>query len=84
MGCARFDDVNAEALIGTLAEVLRELAGAADNCELGWLRPLAVLTAPSEFSSLRKSRVLRPGSQTNAASHAPVTRPSIERAGRAV
>jgi hypothetical protein len=57
MGCARLDEVDAETLIGTLAELLRELAGAADNCGLGWLRPLAVLTAEIEFSSLRKSKI---------------------------
>jgi hypothetical protein len=57
MGCARLDDLDAETLVGTLGELLRALAEAAEDGSLAWLRPLAVLTAELEFSSLRKSTV---------------------------
>jgi hypothetical protein len=57
MGCAKLEAVDAEALIGTLAELLRELAGAAEEWGLSWLRPLAVLAAEIEFSSLRQSKL---------------------------
>jgi hypothetical protein len=57
MGCARLDELDAETLVGTLGELLRELAGAADKGSLAWLRPLAVLAAELEFSSLHKSKL---------------------------
>jgi hypothetical protein len=46
----------AEALVGTLEEMLAELAGTADG-DTSWLRPLAVLSAEIEYSALRSPRV---------------------------
>jgi hypothetical protein len=57
MVCAGVAAVNMETLLETLADLLRELGAAAENGEVGWLRPLAVLTAEIEFSLLRPSKL---------------------------
>jgi hypothetical protein len=44
-------------LVGTLEEMLAELAGAASNGDVGWLRPLAVLSVEIEYSALRCATV---------------------------
>ena len=46
-----------EALVGTLEQMLAELAGLTVDGDLGWVRPLAVLSAEIEYSALRSSRV---------------------------
>jgi hypothetical protein len=47
----------AEQLVGALREMLTELAAATDDGDVGWLRPLAVLTAEIEYSALRRPTV---------------------------
>jgi hypothetical protein len=43
----------AEALVGTLEEMLAQLAAATGDGDVAWLRPLAVLSAEIEYSALR-------------------------------
>jgi hypothetical protein len=47
----------AEALVGALEQMLSELAGATDDGDVGWLRPLAVLSAEIEYSTVRSPRL---------------------------
>jgi hypothetical protein len=48
----------AEALVGTLEQMLAELVvGAARDGDVGWLRPLAVLSAEIEYSAVRSPEV---------------------------
>ena len=46
----------AEALVGTLEQMLAALAGTTDDGDVGWLRPLAVLSAEIEYSAVRRDR----------------------------
>jgi hypothetical protein len=47
----------ANMLVGALEEMLAELAGNADGSDIGWLRPLAVLSAEIEYNAPRSSEV---------------------------
>jgi hypothetical protein len=47
----------AEALVGTLEQMLAELVDAARDGDVGWLRPLAVLSAEIEYSAVRSAEV---------------------------
>ena len=58
MGNATVDDRrHAEALVAVLEETAAALAKMAPDGDVGWLRPLAVLTAEIEYSALRRSTV---------------------------
>jgi hypothetical protein len=46
-----------EALVDALEQMLAELAGVTAGGDVGWVRPLAVLSAEIEYSALRSSRV---------------------------
>jgi hypothetical protein len=47
----------AEALVGALEQMLAELGGVTVGGDVGWVRPLAVLSAEIEYIALRSSRV---------------------------
>jgi hypothetical protein len=47
----------AEALVGALEQMLAELAAVTVDGDVGWGRPLAVLSAEIEYSALRSSGV---------------------------
>jgi hypothetical protein len=47
----------AEALVAALEQMLAEIASATFGGDVGWLRPLAVLSAEIEYSALRGHRV---------------------------
>jgi hypothetical protein len=45
----------ADALVGALEQMLAELAALHGDGDVGWVRPLAVLSAEIEYSALRSS-----------------------------
>ncbi len=47
----------AEALVGALEQMLAELATTTARGDVGWVRPLAVLSAEIEYGALRSPRV---------------------------
>jgi hypothetical protein len=47
----------AEALVGTLEQMLTELACSTYDRDLAWIRPLAVLSAEIEYSAVRSPEV---------------------------
>ena|ERR1700722_1508931 len=47
----------ADALVGALEEMLTELAAVTAGDDVGWVRPLAVLSAEIEYAAVRASPV---------------------------
>jgi len=46
-----------EELVGALEQMLAELAGVTTGGDVGWVRPLAVLSAEIEYGALRRPQV---------------------------